>query len=320
MSDNSSIEWTDATWNPIRGCSKVSPGCTHCYAMHVAARFSGSGQPYEGLARRNPTNWTGDVRFVHANASDPLRWRRPRRVFVNSMSDFFHEGVPRQWQDDLFGVMSLCPQHTFQILTKRADVMRDYMTTGSTRRRVAETRTRFFAHASSGESDIVWPLPNVWLGASIENQEYADARLPHLVATPAAVRFVSYEPALGPIDWSRWMREMEIFRDADQCGSDLDWIICGGESGQGARPCDVAWIRSAVEQCRDAGVACFTKQLGKRPFVAEIDDSDGWPEGTNMRGTPEGWIAELRDPKGGDPSEWPEDLRVREYPEVHHAG
>lgn len=260
MSQSTAIQWTDATWNPVRGCVKVSPGCKNCYAETFAERFRGvQGHPYEqGF----------DLRLVPEKLAEPLTWKRPRRVFVNSMSDLFQDGVPDEYIDRVFAVMERCPQHIFQILTKRAERMCDYC---STRHGI----------------ESVSPLENVWLGVSVENQERAEERIPALLQTPAAIRFVSYEPALGPIDFSGWL-------------GGLDWIIVGGESGPGARRFDVEWARSAVQQCKEADVPVFVKQLGAEPV-------DGG-ELVAFRGL------FLKDRKGGDMSEWPEDLRIREFP------
>lgn len=250
MSDGSAIEWTEATWNPVRGCTKVSAGCKHCYAETFAERFRGvKGHPYEqGF----------DVRLVPEALDLPLRWRKPRRIFVNSMSDLFHEEVPESFIVDVFATMMEARRHVFQVLTKRPERMRDFLAS-----RPSERPT----------------LPNVWLGTSVEDQAAADERIPHLLATPAAVRFLSCEPLLGPVDLDM------VVTEGTGC---LDWVIVGGESGRKARPCDVSWVRSLVGQCRAADVPVFVKQLGA--------------------------AHRLYDAKGGDPAEWPEDLRVRQWP------
>jgi len=322
---DSSIEWTDAVWNPVRGCSKVSAGCTNCYAMKQAHRFSGPGQPYEGLThvvKGKGPQWTGAVRTVPEMLERPLRWRKPRRVFVNSMSDLFHPDVPDEFVDQVFAVMALTPQHTYQILTKRPERMAHYfLPIGQTNRsdwvwvQMASILNR---HRLAYPE---WPLPNVWLGTSVEDQAAADERIPHLLRCPAAVRFLSCEPLLGPVDLRKLTKGdytahpagAEVYtlegmyaipdHDWDAPGR-IDWVIPGGESGPGARPCDVEWIRGLVQQCRAAGVAPFVKQLG-----AEAYTSDGLgPQ-----------FLDLRDPKGGDPSEWPEDLRVREFPQLQEV-
>lgn len=298
MSDDSKIEWTDATWNPIRGCSRVSEGCRHCYAERVAARFSGPGQPYEGLVRisntldgRKPTGWNGTVRMVAEHLADPLRWKRPRRVFVNSMSDLFHESLTNEQIAAVFGVMAACPQHTFQVLTKRAKRMREWFlwasgmtgvntSTGevtrmscdplascviSADRLGAKIRPAQMQHAPG------WPLSNVWLGVSVENQAAADERIPELLRTPAAVRWISAEPLLGPVDFKRQCHAAGCDGECghaspfamlgdDASGALIDWLVMGAESGPGARAADPAWFRGLAEQCRSAGVSVFFKQ------------------------------------------------------------
>ena len=285
----------------MRGCSKVSEGCRNCYAMKQAHRFSGPGMAYDGLTQlvtgKGP-QWTGVVCTVPEVLEVPLRWRKPRRVFVNSMSDLFHEDVPIQFILQVFEVMARCPQHTFQILTKRPERMA-YCLTYPPDRLVCES-------AEHHRLLCTMPLPNVWLGTSVEDQAAADERIPHLLRTPAAVRFLSCEPLLGSLDIRQALtyhrRPGEDFGSGGNYLADLrgvDWIIVGGESGPGARPCHTAWIRSLVEQCRAAGMAVFVKQLGARP-ISPDGHSFGWSTG--------------QDRKGGDPHEWPNDLRVREFP------
>lgn len=231
----SSIEWTDATWNPVRGCTKVSPGCKHCYAETFAERFRGvSGHPYEqGF----------DPRFVPDQLDAPLRWRKPRRVFVNSMSDLFHEAFADEQIAAVFDRIECCPQHTFQILTKRAARLPEWFAW------LARTRPK---------AQLV--LPNAWLGVSAEDQRRADERITHLLATPAAVRFVSVEPLLGPVDlgWALEAHSPETTGVRTQPA--LDWVIAGAESGNGARPMHEDWVRSLRDQCAAAGVKFFYKQ------------------------------------------------------------
>jgi protein gp37 len=260
MSGKTKIEWTDASWNPIRGCSRVSEGCRNCYAERVAARFSGSGKPYEGLAvmKSDGPHWTGKVELVREHLEDPLHWRKPRRIFVNSMSDLFHENCDPEWIGAIFRVMLLARQHTFQILTKRPEQMR-----------------KWFREWYAGQL----PSKNVWLGVSVEDQKTADERIPLLLETPAAVRWVSYEPALGPVDFTPFFDpvgsyccggEPEFCHCLDQWPCDEhgnylspNWIVCGGESGPGARPMHPDWARSARDQCQAAGVPFFFKQWGE---------------------------------------------------------
>ena len=313
----SAIEWTDETWNPVRGCTKVSPGCKHCYAETFAERFRGvKGHPYEqGF----------DLRLVPHKLEDPLHWEKPRRVFVNSMSDLFHADVPEDFIQQVFAVMANAPTHTFQILTKRAQRMAHLLTdkTGPFYMNVRGTAFRMKLNDC-----FTWPLPNVWLGVSVENQAYADARIPSLLRTPAAVRFVSAEPLLEDlnlrgylyeggipghcvdIDGGRWHDPGACRGSVDNCTGRccqqrIDWVIVGGESGTGARPFDLAWARSIVEQCKAAGVPVFVKQLGA---CAEEEAEGFWGTGN--------FELRLKHRKGGDPSEWPADLRVREWPRV----
>lgn len=292
MSDRTKIEWSDSTWNPVRGvkgrhwCTRISPGCTNCYSERMNLRFGG--QKYQVGA---------DVLRLDLTAlQQPLHWKRPRKVFVCSMTDLFHEDMNSLDIAQVWGVMQACPQHTFQVLTKRAELMCVWVNEWVKR---------------GGQV-----LQNVWLGVSVENQEYADRRIPFLVSTPSVTRFISYEPALGRVTF-----------DGKR---GVDWIICGGESGPGARPFDVAWARQAVKECRRNGIACFVKQLGAHIIDRNDAGFDGteptsWPDGTET----DDWHLDpgrqyqgadarilLSDRKGGDPLEWPEDLRVREWPKV----
>lgn len=296
------IQWTDSTWNPVRGCSIVSPGCSNCYAMKQAHRFSGEGKPYEGLTKMTKGGpvWTGDVALVEERLDDPEHWRKPRRVFVNSMSDLFHEGVPDDYIRRVFAVMAMARSHVFQILTKRPERMCRLLQKGPD--------NIFGPHTARAMNDPDnsrwrWPLPNVWLGVTAEDQTRFDERIAHLADTPAAVHFLSCEPLLGPLDMmgpqkGGWLPEAPP--DPRGCRSFIDWVIVGGESGPRARPCRVEWIRDVVRQCREAGVAVFVKQLGSHPVFGDEE---------------EGAEVYVTDRKGGDPIEWPPDLRVREYPE-----
>ena len=328
----SNIEWTDDTWNPVRGCSRYSPGCLNCYAERQAVRQSGPGGKYEGLVRSTPSGprWTGKVAFDEKKLVEPLSWRKPRRVFVNSMSDLFHEALTDEQIDRVFAVMALADQHTFQCLTKRPQRMRDYL-------REIQDDLKDTHHWAALASEITdspcavgtvesrdWPLPNVWLGVSVEDQKTADERIPILLDTPAAVRFVSVEPMLGPVDFKRVKTACGAWATGCCCSAPacmhtkLDWVIVGGESGPGARPCDVALIRGIVRQCRESGTAVFVKQLGR--FIGAFNDqiADVWPNDTQTSASASYQGADvrvfLRDRKGGDPSEWPEALRVREFP------
>lgn len=219
MSDHSRIEWTDATWNPVRGCTKISPGCAHCYAATFAERFRGvPDHPYEqGF----------DLRLVREKLADPLRWRKPRRIFVNSMSDLFHEGVPDDYIRDVADLMAAADWHTFQVLTKRAERMRQLL---------------------EGKLLPFVDLGHIWWGVSVENCKHGLPRIEHLRAAPAAMRFLSVEPLLedlGPLNLAG-----------------IRWVIVGGESGPGARPMEKAWVRRIRDQCRSAKVPFFFKQWG----------------------------------------------------------
>ncbi len=258
MSDRSTIEWTASTWNPVRGCTKVSPGCKNCYAERFAERFRGvKGHPYEqGF----------DMRLVPDALDLPLRWKKPRRVFVNSMSDLFHEDVPDDFLDQAFSVMARAKRHTFQVLTKRAERMRRYMD-GCAR--------------GADEVGGVFPWRNVWLGVSVEDRR-SRARIGELERTPAALRFVSFEPLL------------ENLGDLQLDGAGIGWAIVGGESGPGARPMKIPWAADIVAQCKAASVPVFVKQIGA---VAARECGS-------------------YDRKGGDPLYWPPSLCVREFPEA----
>lgn len=312
MADRSSIEWTEATWNPVRGCSIVSPGCTNCYAMKQAHRFSGAGKAYAGLTKltKGGPVWTGKV-TLHPELLDwPLHKRKPLRIFVLSMSDLFHEDVPDDFIDKVFSTMGQCEDggwrpHTFQILTKRAERMRDYVNTRARR-----------AWNSGRMNHDKWPMPNVWLGVSVEDQARADERIPLLLQTPAAVRWISAEPLLGPIDLESFFEQYPDHNGVRVVQNDkgLDWVVVGGESGPGARPFDIAWARSLRDQCRAAGVPYFLKQLGRYPLSTR-DEGYPWSELEDENGQPIGqWGLDGVSSKGGDPAEWPADLRVREYP------
>jgi len=291
MGDKTGIEWTEATWNPIVGCSLVSPGCTNCYAMGVAARlldgnpkaphYAGTTQPSKG----GPV-WTGKVALAPEHILEqPLRWSRPRVIFVNSMGDLFHEDVPGHWINQVFAIMALCPQHTFQILTKRADRMHEWCTWPSRKRDIdgtiwSQLGTPWGSKIKHGGNwQCTYPLPNVWLGVSAEDQRRADERLPILVQTPAAVRFVSAEPLIGPVDLSRWLAVENIKLNGkphwtERTGEvpQIGWVIGGGESGKGARPMHPDWARSLRDQCAAADVPFFFKQWGE--WVTELQSPE----------------------------------------------
>ncbi|RWF02954.1 phage Gp37/Gp68 family protein [Mesorhizobium sp.] len=324
MADKSAIEWTDATWNPIVGCSILTPGCTHCYAMGMAARIEAmtavlvekgqTGAPhYDGTTRKvnGKAVWTGKLAIAPDHILlEPLIWRAPRRIFVNSMGDLFHEDVPDEWIDKVFAVMALAPQHTFQVLTKRAKRMRDYVSTragdwmivlpdahppGSLpmTKNDVERHLGRYAKFRYDPPTPTWPLRNVWLGVSAERQIEWDERTEALEHTPAAIRFVSIEPMLGPIDCRFGVHHHPDNVPSPQLGAIvratrrmlsaeagigmLDWIIVGGESGPSARPMHPAWARSIRDQCAAAGVPFFFKQWGAyRPCTtAELKTACG---------------------------------------------
>ncbi len=278
MADGTKIEWADATWNPITGCSIASPGCINCYAMRLAGTRLKHTPSRTGLtvdSKAGPV-WNGQVRLNEKWLDQPLRWKRPRRIFVCAHGDLFAENVPDEWIDRVFAVMATAPQHTFQVLTKRAARMRHYLTDRDARQRWRKDAVEVAGMNMVMDGTIAqarkttWPLPNVWLGVSAEDQRRADERVPDLLATPAAIRFVSAEPLLGPIYFTSLppfldaSRHLGVRLDAlKRCGKySLDWIIVGGESGPGARPMHSDWVRSIRDQCADAGTAFFFKQWG----------------------------------------------------------
>ena len=314
MGDRSAIEWTEATWNPIVGCSVTSPGCTNCYAMRMAARLERMSQPrYAGLTQPTKAGpvWTGVLRQApEATLLQPLRWKRPRRIFVNSMSDLFHEDVPDEWIDQVFAVMALAPQHTFQVLTKRTERMRDYVCTraGDWMLHLPEAFLSIGAFTLSlGFTPVQWPLPNVWCGVSVEDQARADERIPHLLATPAAKRFLSCEPLLGPVNLtdlggsgsakSYGAHGFTCLRGL--CGRPaVDWVIVGGESGPSARPMYPDWARSLRKQCQVASVPFFFKQWGEfcewdhGPVTGTIDNDSGLADVITEAAIKPVWVAQ----------------------------
>lgn len=326
------IEWTDATWNPTTGCSREGPGCDHCYAERMTHRLAMMGQSkYAGLTVLNKAgdrHFNGVLKTHNDALTIPMTWTKPRRVFVNSMSDLFHKSVPFGFIDKVFAVMALCKRHTFQILTKRPDRMAEYLNHSrdmlgfkTDERVLAEVHDYDHDDFVFQDSQFQWPLPNVWLGCSPVNQEKYDQYIPHILQVSAATPFLSLEPLLGPINLNL---DHEVLTDLMDANPDrdprnrgrypfpglrgdaitrrrhwLNWVIVGGESGPGARPCKVEWIRDIIKQCKAAAVPCFVKQLGSNPI-----DGSGYSR------------LPLKDKKGGDMSEWPADLRVREMPAI----
>ena len=242
MAQESKIEWTDVTWNPIRGCTRVSEGCRHCYAERMAARFGGPGKPYEGLAVFTPAGprWTNEVRVIEAALQQPLRWRKPRNVFVNSMSDLFHEQVTDDDIRLIFDVTNRAGWHVFQVLTKRS------------------------ARLAAAAATLPW-TSNIWMGVSVESGDHLD-RIDHLRTTCAAVKFLSLEPLLGQLCG------LDL--------TNIDWVIVGGESGPGARPMSADWVRDIRDQCIRAGVPFFFKQWGgvNKKKAGRVLDGRIWDE------------------------------------------
>lgn len=344
MSDKTGIEWCDATWNPVVGCTKVSPGCKNCYAekLHEQRHKYTADQFLGGFESKLPAQYEKPfetIQLMPQRLDAPLNWWKPRRIFVNSMSDLFHEDVPDDFIDRVFAIMALCPQHIFQILTKRAKRMRAYFErqkdangnrTNCKTEVVAAAGERTSWYENDDEWDhyldrLKWPLPNVWLGVSVESDDYRE-RIDELRRTPAAVRFVSAEPLLGALDIADQLQESTLHHvsmsvsgalrnkafegltdggaplsraegkarlealhaqgvklvstggcegHSDQTGCPghplpgLDWVICGGESGPGARPMQETWAESLRDQCRAAGVAFFMKQMAKKTPIPD---------------------------------------------------
>ena len=296
MGDKSAIQWTDATWNPVTGCSKVSPGCAHCYAESFTRRMASTWNVPD--LPWTPENAEQNVILHPERLEQPLKWKRPRMIFVNSMSDLFHERVPDEFIANVFAVMALAQQHIFQVLTKRPERMCEFLTrrlgrgwvTGSYAADLTETA---MGHVDAGllrdVNEANWPLPNVWLGTSIENRRYV-GRVDDLRATPAAIRFISAEPLLGPLlpdaeymtdaehetyavgdaPWNAWRPWADGYQGASLSLEEIDWLIVGGESGVGHRPMSLDWVRALRDYCqeecwqgeREGTTAFFYKQAG----------------------------------------------------------
>ncbi|KKN73191.1 hypothetical protein LCGC14_0403640 [marine sediment metagenome] len=324
----SKIEWTESTWNPVVGCTKVSPGCDNCYAERMANRVRGmmyfqstdksmaTWEKYDEVLTMDG-KWNGHVFCDESALEIPLHWRKPRMIFSDSMGDMFHKSVPFEFIDKVMGIIVNCPQHTFQILTKRAKRMWEYF----------DGLFQDYRHSSgvfdldaAGKITDILPLLNLWLGVTAENQEQADKRIPILLQIPAAVRFVSIEPMLGAVDLSLFGTVPKSWGVGYCHIADLlDWVIVGGESGPGARYCPVDNIRDVVKQCKAAGVPVFVKQMHlwkvrinkilgqKEPkeniyFETIKDAKDWWSECKPKRVLIK------------DINQFPEDLRIRQYP------
>ena len=323
MSEATKISWCDSTWSPWRGSAKVSPGCANCYA--------------ETLSRRNPAvlgEWGKDgKRVINADWRKPLAWDRAakrdgvrRRVFP-SLCDVFED------RPDLdgplarfFQLIHATPNLDWLVLTKRPELWLDRVWAATRIARHVYGSDWWIDHLD-GWGNLNDPFPNVWLGVSVEDQARADERIPKLLEIPAAVRWLSVEPVIGPVDLCDLERPTEDEQGYDWLGAGaIRWVVIGGESGPSARPCDLAWIRSIVAQCRDAGVPVYVKQLGSN--VMTRLDGESWPNHSSGLGPVQfegdGFgnyhVKGLKHPKGGDPAEWPKDLRVREYPKQAKGG
>ncbi len=355
---DTAIEWTDKTWNPVVGCSKVSPGCKNCYAKTLhdqrhKAFHAGKKVP---LQYAKPFE---EVQLMPDRLDTPLTWRDPKKIFVNSVSDLFHADVPDEFLLKVFDTMRTCTWaggqncgkirgngHTFQVLTKRADRMMEF---GSRLRWDGE---RLFLGATGG-SHFLSVNRDVWMGVSVEDQQRADERIPSLLGIPGGVKFLSCEPLLGPLKLDLLRNEtgnpaqcvcghghgftrcpntggISAECHVNGCGCKsfvrrygswrgIDWVILGGESGPGARPCRVQWVRDVVAQCKAAGVPVFVKQLGANPQGDDFPDDGKVDPATGMRTFTLRQIIRIHDKKGGDMSEWPDDLKVREFPEARAA-
>ncbi len=278
MGAKTSISWTERTWNYFRGCSEKSSGCANCYARLMASRFSGPGQPYENLAYQDAngkSHWTGKVVVVPEHLEDPIKWQRPSMIFVNSMSDLFHESVEFDSIVNSFEIMERANWHIFQPLTKRPERMPEIL-----------NKITLKSGRNLGKN----PLPNVWIGATMEDEKTAAERSKWLALTPAVIRWWSAEPLIGDCDWEKWIYE-----------SQSNWVVFGGESKQGeintVRPMQMLWIRNGLAACKKLGISAFNKQLGY------------WLAKETLR--PEKFKA---DPSGKKPECWPVDIQVQEYP------
>ncbi|WP_100904485.1 DUF5131 family protein [Nostoc flagelliforme] len=303
MSTN--IEWTDETWNIIVGCSRISSGCQQCYAATAAKSPRLQQFPqYQAVSI-----WDGTVQFVESQLIKPLHWKKPKNIFVCSMADLFHENVPFEWIDQVMAVIALCPQHTFQVLTKRPERALEYFSQQSLWVKWYEAAQNFLWDAIGEKfGELInlqqyfigqpFPLPNVWLGASTENQQMANKRIPILLQIPCSVRFLSCEPLLEDIDLRQGGAIQKLISDSyewELVNEDIQWIVVGGESGPNSRPCHIEWLESIVQQCQQSNTKVFVKQLGANAIFG-------------------GQQFKTRNKKGGDIEEFPEYLKVRELP------
>lgn len=342
------IEWTGETWNFLGGCDEISPGCVNCYAKYIAHRLAQNPNKKIAAKYRDTTKvigvgetkrvvWTAKMNFDEENLIIPLKTKKPTTYFI-SMSDLFYEEVKDEWIDKAFAVMALAKQHTFQVLTKRAQGMRDYFASVVGLESRAET---IFREADAICRDLKrlkqifkFPLPNVWLGVSVENQKAADERIPYLLETPAAVRFLSCEPLLGEVDLNdirlsdatkinslrgfKFIRD-ESFRDVETYPFEkIDWVIVGGESGARARPFYLEHGLDIIRQCQNAGVPAFFKQAGAFCVTENVNLFD-FPDSVEFRewgNRAASWRIKFKDKKGGDLADIPEELRIRELSKI----
>lgn len=329
MSAKTGIQWTESTWNPIVGCTKVSAGCDRCYAIRTARRMAAHPNPkvaeaYSGTERAG--EWTGQVNVLADRFDQPFRWRKPRKIFVNAQSDLFHRNVSDEIVAKVFAVMALTPRHTYQILTKRHGRMRALLGDGAFHWKVwhalltvthemglpmpGEVSTHFAGGATVTVTATMTPLPNVWVGVSVEDQATAVRRIPALLATPAAVRWISCEPLLGRVALCRCAGgDVDVAAGVSPAGPGwcpihgavrVDWVVCGGESGPGARPVHPDWVRSLRDQCAAGGVPFFFKQWGD-VLPVELRDAAGMAGGRAFQHPQGGVMApviRLRGPSG----------------------
>lgn len=316
MARNSKISWTGSTWNPIRGCDPISPGCKNCYAIRIAHRYKwGKGLT---VIRSGRPAWSGQIHLVPDKLDEPLRWREPQRVFPCSGADLFHDAVPFEHLAAMYGVMLAARRHTFQVLTKRperrAEFMRWLVPQFGHRGPWAVLREHALAAGVPARllpiewtgPLMAWPAPNIWEGVSVESTPYL-SRIDALAEHRPAVLWVSAEPLLERVDFGPHLAK-------------IDWLVVGGESGhpgRDCRPCAMEWIAEIKDACLRAGVPVFVKQLGSW-VVSEERMADTVAEASELFGYevdhPWLWAAGLRDVKGEDPQEWPEDMRVRLFP------
>lgn len=289
MADGTGISWADATWPVSYGCDRVSIGCDNCYAIKTTNRLAHNPNPKvsgpaQGLVMRTSygLDWTRRIALLPNNLGRPLRWRKPRRIFVNSQSDLFHEDVPTEYAARVFAVMAVCPQHVFQVLTKRHARLRSLLNNPEFRALVYDLAAEYdrggvFDPYRYGPQQMIphdydrpayplddsdwWPLRNVHVGVSVEDQHWADIRIPALLSTPAVVRWISAEPLRGPVDVGLYLADRYGLNSERSRG--LDWVVAGGESGGNAHPVHPQWFRTLRDQCAEVGAAFQLKQWGE---------------------------------------------------------